>query len=240
MPAIPLRPPWLSCSLSRCCGKGKAWPRAADDDPTAVDPTRLPAVLGWAGGQLRTPAVRAATGSGSSERGRGLGLHLGEFSRIRGIIYWCSTPAQVVEAGAGCDQGLGCSPAWGSAARLCQGFHQIMWWAFFWCVFVLFWFWFFCTAFSLLRCCRGVLGITEREFTQPWRQRLCGGVVRRCPRGRRGREGPGDGITFLLLPPPGKDATSPCQHRPLGKRADVCVLLHVGVRASFSPCSEPG
>lgn len=127
MPAIPPRPPWLSCSLSRCCGKGKAWPRAADDDPTVVAPTRLPAVLGWTGGQLRTLAGRAATGSGSSERGWGLELHLGEFSRIRGIIYWCSTPAQVVEVGAGCDQGLGCSPARGSAARLCQGFHQIMW-----------------------------------------------------------------------------------------------------------------
>lgn len=37
---------------------------------------------------------------------------------------------------------------------------------------------------------------------------LCGGV-RRCPRGgRRGREGPGDGIAFLLLPRPGKEATS--------------------------------
>lgn len=82
-------------------------------------------------------------------------------------------------------------------------------------------FW-FCTTFSLLRCRRGVLGITERVFTQPRRQRLCGGV-RCCPHGRRGREGPGDGIAFLLLPRPGKGATSPCQHRSLGKRADVCV-----------------
>lgn len=89
----------------------------------------------------------------------------------------------------------------------------------------------FFMAFSML--CRGVLGIPERVFTQPWRRRLCGGV-RRCPCGWRGREGPGDGIAFLLLPLPGKEATFSCQYRPLGRCADVCVLLHVGVRASLS------
>lgn len=67
----------------------------------------------------------------------------------------------------------------------------------------------------------------------------CGGVWR-CPGGRRGREGPRDAIAFLLLLQPGKDATSPCQHRPLGKRADVCVLSHVGVRARLPPCPELG
>lgn len=64
-----------------------------------------------------------------------------------------------------------------------------------------------------------MLGSTELVFTQ------CadGGSaeVCCCPRGRRAREGPGDGIGFLVLPRPGNGATSPCQHKPLGKRGSA-------------------
>lgn len=110
---------------------------------------------------------------------------------------------QAVGAGAGFGiWDLGCSLVRGCARPLCRGFHQISVVEGFGGFFSVFCFF---TAFSLG--CRGVLGIAERVFTQPRRRRLCGGV-RRCPRGRRGREGPGDGIAFLLLPRPGKEATS--------------------------------
>lgn len=64
-----------------------------------------------------------------------------------------------------------------------------------------------------------MLGSTEPVFTQ----RADGGSaeVCCCPRGRGAREGPGDGIGFLVLPRPGNTATSPCQHKPLGKRGSA-------------------
>lgn len=64
-----------------------------------------------------------------------------------------------------------------------------------------------------------MLGSTEPVFTQ----RADGGSaeVCCCPRGRGAREGPGDGIGFLVLPRPGNAATSPCQHKPLGKRGSA-------------------
>lgn len=83
------------------------------------------------------------------------------------------------------------------ASPLCRGFHPISWWG------GVFW----VTCFSWLspptaEVCwefqRGCLPSRGEETAALWR----------CPRGRRGREGPGDGIAFLLLPWPGKEATS--------------------------------
>lgn len=105
-------------------------------------------------------------------------------------------------SGSGCGiWDLGCSPVRGCARPLCRGFHQISrWWGvFFWC-FVFPW-----LSPSAVGVCWEL-----RSGCLPSRGDggLCGGV-RRCPRGgRRGREGPGDGIAFLLLPRPGKEATS--------------------------------
>lgn len=63
-----------------------------------------------------------------------------------------------------------------------------------------------------------------------WELRSCclpdgGSAPRRCavPVAAGLREGPGDGIGFLVLPRAGNTATSPCRHRPLGRQANVCV-----------------
>lgn len=159
---------------------------------------RLSLGLGGAGEQLRTPSGRTAAGSGSSKRGRGLGLNLGGFFQRSGHS-WCSAPVQAVGAGAGF--GIWAALRYGAVPVPSAGVSiESHGGGGFFLVFC------FSMAFSLG--CRGVLGIAERVFTQPRRRRLCGGV-RRCPRGgRRGREGPGDGIAFLLLPRPGKEATS--------------------------------
>lgn len=61
---------------------------------------RLSLGLGGAGEQLRTPSGRTAAGSGSSKRGRGLGLNLEGFFQRSGHS-WCSAPVQAVGAGAG-------------------------------------------------------------------------------------------------------------------------------------------
>lgn len=68
-----------------------------------------------------------------------------------------------------------------------------------------------------------------------WELRSCclpdgGSAPRRCavPVAAGLREGPGDGIGFLVLPRAGNAATSPCRHRPLGRQANVCVLWACG------------
>lgn len=185
-----------------------------------------------AGVQPRAPTGCPTAGSGSSERAWdffwGIFPGLGVFTGAQPL---CRQRAQdAARAWAALRHGALLLAFAGASLKSCVGGWVLL------VFFILFW---FCTAFSLLRCWQGVLGITERVFIQLQRRWLCGGV-RRCPHGRRGREGPRDGIAAFLLPRPGKGAASSCQHRPLGKRADACVLLHVGVRASLPPCSELG
>lgn len=172
----------------------------------------MPLGLSSAGVQLRTPA-----GSGASKRLGG--LIWGYFSRIWGI---CSCEGGGVGAGCGQCPGLCC---WGfprPRGGFSVGFGVVFAWV------------------SPLALPSGRAGNHGEAVYPAVETAGCGGV-RRCPGGRRGREGPGDAIAFLLLLlQPGKDATLPCQHRPLGKRADVCVLSHAGVRACLPLRPEPG
>lgn len=184
---------------------------------------RLSLGLGGAGEQLRTPSGRTAAGSGSSKRARGLGLNLGGFFQRSGHS-WCSAPVQAVGAGAGF--GIWAALRYGAvpipSAEVSIKSHSG---GVFFLVFC------FSMAFSLG--CRGVLGIAERVFTQPRRRRAlwrCAALSPWWPEGQGGTR------RWHRLPPPPpawERSHLSCQHRPLGRRADVCVLLHVGVRASL-------
>lgn len=184
---------------------------------------RLSLGLGGAGEQLRTPSGCTAAGSGSSKRGRGLGFNLGGiFPAFRAFLVLSSCAG----SGSGCRiWDLGCSPVRGCARPLCRGFHQISrWWGVFFGVL------FFHGFLPRLSGCAGNCGAgvyPAAETAALWR---CAALSLWWPEGQGGTR------RWHRLPPPPpawERSHLSCQHRPLGRRADVCVLLHVGVRASL-------
>lgn len=173
--------------------------------------------------KLRTPSGRTAAESGSSKRGRGLGLNLGGFFQRSGHS-WCSAPVQAVGAGAGFGiwaalrYGAVPVPSAGVSIKSHGGggcFFGVL---------------FFHGFLPRLSGCAGNCGAgvyPAAETAALWR---CAALSPWWPEGQGGTRR----WHHLPPPPPAWERSHlSCQHRPLGRRADVCVLLHVGVRASL-------
>lgn len=162
---------------------------------------------------LCAPSSRTTAGSASSKRDWGLRGNLGGFSSIFQGVPGARLPCRW-ERGQDLGFGLRRSPLLGFPSNLRVGFF-------------IFW----CFVFSQLSpCAAGVCWeLGSRVFTQT-------AALWRCAALSPWPEGQGGTRRWHRLPPPPpawERSHLSCQHRPLGRRADVCVLLHVGVRANL-------